>query len=192
MSVYFGPKARFNHKNWNYFKTIKNEKYFNITTNSIERLNRSLKTCIPNGFLKWNKLCKVLRTFHLGMMDRVYFEQVQCDKLNLQRPETRKRMTEYRKIILEFDQMNPSQRMVQCVPFAYRLGTISNPTLIEKFLQEPPVKHDDEDINPNRNLLDFSEIFDTTVTPNTACNDRTCHIPSFIDIPDDIPDLENC
>ena len=42
-SVYFGPKPRFLHVYWNYFQRIKESPLFNITTNSIESLNNSLK-----------------------------------------------------------------------------------------------------------------------------------------------------
>ena len=184
-SVYFGPKPRFPHSNWDYYTRIKETPLFNITTNSIEALNRALKRAIPSGFLKWAKVGKIMRDFHLRKMNEVYYEQYICDRLKLQKCITRKRAQEYRSLILEFDELNKSERAIHTVSYAYKLANVTKTNFSEKFLSEPPVDHDDV-IKENSELLDFSEIFETE---KTQCN--LTFIPSFI-IPEDLPDLENC
>jgi len=147
----------------------------------------ALKRAFPRGFLKWAKVGKVLRDFHLKKLDEIYFEQYKCDRLKLQRLITRKRAQEYRSLVLKFDQFNKSERTSQTVSYAYKLANVTN-NLCEAFLTEPPTDHDDV-IPVNNELLDFTEIFEYPEKTLNQCDGT--FIPSFI-IPEDLPPLENC
>ena len=183
--TYFGTKPRYNREKWmNYYKDVLHSPYFILDSNSIESLNKKLKITIPDGMLQWKKLTKVLKNFHSVEQNKVYFEKYRKNRLKPQCKQTRERMKEYRRLIQEYSDLDESERKSETLKYIYLLGTVTNPTLSEKFLSQPVIELDNDEISNTDNLHDYTGVCgnETEIPDNT-------YLPSFL-CPN-MPELEN-
>ena len=98
----------------------------------------------------------------------------------MQRPQTRNRMIRYRKLVMEFDELSAVDKKNRTVEYAYLLGTVTNPTLEQKFLETPVMETEEPGPLP----------FDATVIDNqTLSLKENTFIPSFLN--GSMPDLED-
>ena len=106
---YFGHRARFPAKYWDYRDLVLAEK-FQFSTNAIESLNRSIKHFLGLGYLDLNKLDSQMNRFHSQKKVEAT-DGLKHGELNSKRRETILRENNIFDILKKFESLTQSEKM---------------------------------------------------------------------------------
>ena len=110
---YFGHRARFPAKFWNYRDLALKEK-FQFSTNAIESLNRSIKLFLGLGFLDINKLDSQMNRFHSQKVIEAT-DGLEKGRLNSKRRKTILRENNIFDILKKFESLTQSEKIASLV-----------------------------------------------------------------------------
>ena len=121
--IYFGYRARFPAKYWDYRDLALTEK-FQFSTNAIESLNRSIKQFLGLGYLDLNKLDSQMNRFHSQKKVEAT-DGLKHGELNSKRRETILRENNIFDILKKFESLTQSEKITSLQFHLLEIGTLT-------------------------------------------------------------------
>ena len=144
LNNYIGPNPRFDTVHYDYYSEILTEPFHNITSNSIESLNRKIKDSFPSGNLTWKRTVKILRDFHLKIISDIYHSRLMAGRLIKQRKIIRLKLENQRAYLVRFKNWSPKEKEANWFQLCLDLADINSHYKNIEFLKEKPEDEIDE------------------------------------------------
>ena len=129
--MYFGYRARFPAKYWDYRDLVLAEK-FQFSTNAIESLNRSIKYFLGLGFLDLNKLDSEMNRFHSQKLIEAT-DGLLKGRLNSKRRQTILRQNNIYEILKKFESLTQTEKIASLQFHLLEIGTLSKKHLSPEY-----------------------------------------------------------
>ena len=169
---YFGHRARFPAKYWDYRDLVLAEK-FQFSTNAIESLNRSIKHFLGLGYLDLNKLDSQMNRFHSQKKVEAT-DGLKHGELNSKRRETILRENNIFDILKKFESLAQSEKIASLQFHLLEIGTLTKKTLSPEYFNcLPPLTEIETEQTEPSICINVSSFLDETV----------CSVPDLEEIP---------
>ena len=159
---YFGHRARFPAKYWDYRDLVLAEK-FQFSTNAIESLNRSIKQFLGLGYLDLNKLDSQMNRFHSQKKVEAT-DGLKHGELNSKRRETILRENNIFDILKKFESLAQSEKIASLQFHLLEIGTLTKKTLSPEYFNcLPPLTEIETEQTEPSICINVSSFLDETV-----------------------------
>ena len=182
---FFGYRARFPARFWNYRTLALTDKY-QFSTNGIESLNRALKLFLGLGYLHMERLDSEMNRFHSVKVNQAT-DGLENGRMNSKRRETILRETNIYDILTKYEALTQSEKIATLQYHLLEIGTLTKNTLSPEYFDcLPPLTELELETEQNDPTvcISFSSFLDVTncSVPDLEelPNPDTTDVPSFL------------
>ena len=160
---YFSENSPFNPGNYDFYNSIIFQGNMTTSTNCLESLNRVLKELSGTGFLRFSKICKVLKTFKENALKN-HANYTLNDNVRKRKSIVLDREEKLQEILYEFHELDYDIQLESVIDYAYTIGNIKNNLAASKSIENSsniirPVVTTEQELSDN--TLNFSESEDS-------------------------------